>query len=79
VNLRALPLDRHFDTGNEGHALCRSGLGRRRQAGNIVVIGQRQQFNAISGSTAHHIGRREKAIRSSGVTMKIDVGHRSDG
>jgi len=75
MNLRTAPLDRNFNAIHETHPCRIRCLTRLRQPAQRVVIGQRQQFNAIGDSPPDQFGRRQDAVGGGGMTMEIDFGH----
>ncbi len=77
MHRRAAPGDRDFDAGNEADTRFARGLSRLGKTGNLVMIGEGEQINAMRGSTSNQVGRRQHAVRSVRMTMQVDVFHLS--
>jgi hypothetical protein len=73
VDRDAAPGDRDFHPRHEPDAALVCGRLRFREAGQVVVIGERQDTDAVRGGAAHQRGGREHAVRRGGMTVQIEV------
>ena len=75
MDLPAFPLDRHLDAIDETHG---AGVGRSTrlgEAGDVVVVGQREHVHAVGGGPASDFGGGQQPVRFVRMTMEIDVEH----
>jgi len=79
MHLQTAPLDGDFNAASElhpdlvGHCTCCC------QTIEIIVIGQRQEFDAIGGRTPGNFVRRKQAVRRFGMAMEINIEHVKEG
>ena len=69
----AMPGDGDLDAVDETHALRARLLARFVESAQIVVIGERPQFDAIGRGARGERGRRQDAVGVAGVTVQIGI------
>ena len=85
VDFPAAAQHRQLDARHQGDAVPVRGAARLGQAGQGVVVGERQGVDAVIGGAGHQIGGRQHAVRGQAVAVEIGaletggIGHGGQG
>ena len=71
------PADGNFHPGNETHSSRVGGGPGLGQAGNVVMVGQGENVDAIGRRTCHHLARGQNTVGNTGMAMQIDIEHQT--
>ncbi len=77
VDVGSIVDGRELDPRNDAHADLTSGLRRFGNTIDCVVVGHRDDINAVPSRTRDELRRRKHAIRSCRMTVKVDAQHRA--
>ncbi len=72
MNLAIVPVDRHFDAGNDDHAPFPADLDRARNRPLIVVVGDRDDLEAPVRDRVDQVLGLPETVAGQGVKVEID-------
>lgn len=79
MDLQAAPFDGNLDAIDKTHPDFISNRACSVQPGQIVVVGQGKEFDAVAKGATREFSRGQKSVRRGGMTMKIDFEHKKRG